>query len=116
MEEQVAPEVQVPQKPKRKWLKIGLLIAGGLALLGLTAYAGFWYSKKRATPPPPKEEEPSTFAPLTQPQPTPPTEKESESTDWKVYANDVFSIKHPRTWTVEGPTQEDKHNVLLLRR
>lgn len=86
MEEQTTPQVQAFQKPKRRWLKVGLLIVGSLALLGLSAYAGYWYGKKQITRiPPEKEKQPSTFAPLTQPIPPPEGEAADEAVDWKAY-------------------------------
>lgn len=97
MEEQVAPEVQVLQKPKRKWLKIGLVVVGGLVLLGAAAYTSFWYGERQAVRVPPKEEEkPPTFAPLAQPTPL----TEDETADWKIYANTKhgYSIKYPSNW------------------
>lgn len=51
------PETLVRRLPK-KWLEIGLLILGGLALIAISASVGHWYGRKQVVQVPLKEEEP----------------------------------------------------------
>jgi hypothetical protein len=87
--DELQPQVNIPEKPRSKWLDKPHIIAYGVVFLGLAATAGAVYYSQNQKLPDLNTQQPIVHQPKTAP-----------ASDWETYVNTDygFELKYPAGW------------------